>query len=324
MNKCMLIFIALTLAAAGSCERTQDKISLRLRLQPGHTYTLRLLSEQEITETVHGTIRHTGKTIGMGLVFLVEDVRPAGDALVRITIHSATFRQEQEGKVIEYDSRRCAAADTPSAAMGIAAAVGESFRAILLPTGRVKQILGAEEMIGRIIEKLAIPPEVDKSLLVQEFRPQFGGEALREMIENLLAVHPEEPVDIGESWERFTMVSQGFPQALHTQWTLQSVSQGRVLIDVQSQGEPFAGDSSAPQSDLCYDMSGKQQGTLELDEASGWIVRGALRQQLSGRVMVKGTQGIGQSISWPISVESTTSFEPINHDVLTASRKVAD
>ena len=166
-------------------------------------------------------------------------------------------------------------------------------------------------MVGRVAQKLMIPEGQEKAALVDGLREQFGDRSFKEMMENLLAHYPGNPVRKGESWERNSLVSSGIPLVLHNTWALNGIKDGRLSLAVRSVGKPRLSDANGNASNLCYDVAGMQEGTMELDAGSGWIKSGTFRQQLSGRVIVEGSQQLGQSISWPISVESTTTFSPI-------------
>jgi len=53
---------------------------------------------------------------------------------------------------------------------------------------------------------------------------------------------------------------------------------------------------------LSYEISGEQQGTMDLNESTGWTIGAELKQTLAGKV----TMG---DISWPVSIDSKITME---------------
>ncbi len=308
----MLIAAIAAVGMLGSCQKPGKQVHLRLQLAEGASYTLRLISEQLITQTLSGRPEHTSKMMGMGFVFDVEDVDADGIASVNITMHSTQFRQEIDGQTIEFDSRRDSSSKLPLEARGIAACIGQQFTAVITPYGIVKRLEGIDTMIANIAERLFLAEGVEKETALADLRAEFGsGGALKETIENLLAIYPREPVTIGESWQRISRVSEGLPLVLNNTWTLKSIDDNRVVIGVQANGKTYEDNSAARGGNLHYDLHGKQEGAFVLDPASGWILDGRLTQRVRGRVLMEGTQQLGQNLSWYVDIESTTMLGPL-------------
>jgi hypothetical protein len=294
-----------------SCQDSTSRIHLRLQLVENESYTLRLISEQMITQTPYGRHEQTSKMMGIGFVFDVEEVNAEGDAHVQIAIQSAQFKHEDKGGVIEYDSAHDVSSNLPPEARGIAAFIGEHFNATITPQGNVKSLEGIEQMMTRILEKLALPEGQEKEAAREQFQAEFGGTALQEMIENVLAVYPSESVTVGESWNRASRVSEGLPLILNNTWTLKSLENGRAVLSVVSDAEPYLDSSAATGVDVFHDFQGIKEGTFVLDATSGWILEGMVSQRIWGRVVLEGGQQLGQSVSWPIEIEGTTTLGPL-------------
>lgn len=292
------------------------QIDLRLKLQAGKKYSLQMISEQLISQTINGNVRYIDKAIGMGFIFEARSVDSAGTISALVIVHSAKFKQESDSQIIEYDSSRNVLSEIPPEAAGVGVLVGEQFTVKLSPHGAVKQIEGIEQMVERIIRKLDIPEE-SRNMAAHELRGQLSAAVLKEMMESLLAVYPAGPVSLGDSWHRVSTVSEGYTLLMENTWTLKAVRDGRAVITVRSEGKPFTGNapSDARSSKFSYDLRGTQEGTLELDASSRWIVRGLLTQKIQGRVLVNGTQQLGQPVSWPISVEGTVELKPVEGEL---------
>ncbi|HNR13340.1 MAG TPA: DUF6263 family protein [Thermodesulfobacteriota bacterium] len=304
--------IALSILCCLSCSRQDDPPGLRLHLQPGKTYTLHMTSEQMIVQDFPGRPECIRKALGMGFVFAVQKVDDEGTIYATVTIHSASLGHESGEQTIEYDSTRTPYSEIPPEAAGISLFIGEQFSLSMTSEGSIREIAGVEQMIEHGLDRLGISAGAERQAASQEFRNQFNEAVLKEMIGNLLAVYPDRPVRVGESWQKTSTITEGYSLFLEHTWTLQDLRNGRAIVKLISLGKPIDQQTSlqTETSKFYYDVHGNQEGSFELDAASGWIQRAFLTQTIQGRVILEGTQKLGQVVSWPIRIEGTVRLEP--------------
>lgn len=283
---------------------TGEKIQLRLNLEEGKSYKARMVTDQQIT--VAG--QKQPQSIGFGFTHHVKEVRDDGTAVVQITYDSVQFKQQGPTGSIEYDSAN-PPANLPAMAKGFAALVGQGFTMEVTPTGKVTKIEGAGEMISNMLKQMDMPMPSARATLEEKMKEQFGDDALREMMEQMTAIYPGEPVGIGGSWTKRMVVSKGFPIIMDNTWTLKSRQDGVAVVDVQSKvaPNPSAGPMDMGMVKIGHQLSGTQSGTLELDEATGWTLRSTLQQKLAGKMTVTG--GPQGSQTAPISIDSTIRID---------------
>ena len=306
-----VLMAILTICFVTSCIKDKEKIQLRLCLQAGESYNLRMVAEQKISQTIQEQTQDILQTIGTGYTFDVEDVDFDGSITVKVTYHSILFKQDGPMGKFEYDSSD-PPAEIPPMAMGFNALVGQSFTMIISPEGNVKDIYGVDEMLSNMIEQLDLPDFPMMDDLMKNLKGQFGDEALKENMEKMMAVFPDSPVGIGDRWTKRLVLSRGFPMILDNTWTLKASKDGLAIIEVRSVVEP---NEEAPPIDMGimkinYKLSGEQKGTMEIQEITGWPVQGELTQKFSGQVEMEGATQLGASMSWPVSIESVIRFEP--------------
>lgn len=306
-----VLMAILTICFVTSCIKDKEKIQLRLCLQAGESYNLRMVAEQKISQTIQEQTQDILQTIGTGYTFDVEDVDFDGSITVKVTYHSILFKQDGPMGKFEYDSSD-PPAEIPPMAMGFNALVGQSFTMIISPEGNVKDIYGVDEMLSNMIEQLDLPDFPMMDDLMKNLKGQFGDEALKENMEKMMAVFPDSPVGIGDRWTKRLVLSRGFPMILDNTWTLKARKDGLAIIEVRSVVEP---NEEAPPIDMGimkinYKLSGEQKGTMEIQEITGWPVQGELTQKFSGQVEMEGATQLGASMSWPVSIESVIRFEP--------------
>jgi len=310
------LFGILVLILAASIVTTGDKetegLQLRLNLREGKSYSLRVLTEQEIHQTLEGQQYDMTQTMGMGYTYDVDQIDAAGNALVHVTYDWTLVKQQVPGGNIEYDSSNPPGVVDP-AAMGFAALVGQGFTMRLSPQGGIQDVQGVDEMISRMLEQLDMLQDPTLDALEQSLRNQFGENAIKESLGNMLSIYPEMPVKIGDAWSKTFVISLGFPMILENTWTLVGRQGGVATIEVHSTIKPNleGGPIEMGYVKLSYDVFGEQWGTLEMDESTGWTVSSVVTQEVSGTVTLEGGEMGEQAVSWPISWEGTVTIETV-------------
>ena len=299
----LLVLLILTMVSCG-----KKKVDLKLNLKEGNTYSLKSTTDQVISQEIQGQKMDMKQITGMGYTFNVEKVDEEGNATAKITYDSVYFKQESPQASIEYDSKN-PPEEIPPPALGFAALVGSSVTMVIGPDGTVKDIEGADEMLDSVMEKL--PDVGEKEVYRESLKEQFGDTALKNMMEQQMAIYPDKPVEIGESWSKKMIISSGVPMTIDNTWTLKSIEDGEVALDVKSDissntdGEPI---KMGP-LEMKYDITeGSQEGTIYLDEETGWVIGGENTQNITGNVTMSAQ---GQELEIPITMESKIHYDPI-------------
>ncbi len=297
-----VLMTVLAVITLGSCSKD---VRLRLRLREGETYRTRMTTDRNISQTIRGQRQDIAQTLSLVYTVVVEGVDADGIASVKATCDWVSFEQDWPIGKIEYDSSNPPAAVHPLA-MGYATLKGQSLSMRVAPDGHVEEVQEADAVRERMTNRLDLPPGAMGDALKKSVRDQFGDRALKEMMGRMTAVLPDKTVTIGDSWTRTVTVSTQAPVIVDSTWTLDSRRRGVAVISVSAtvKSDPVAAPIEMGPRKLSYELSGKQQGTLELDEATGWIIRGKLTEQLSGKVSLGDIYG-------PISIQTVTALEPV-------------
>lgn len=288
-----------------SAQSAGEKIKLRLRLKKGESYKLRMTTDQKISQTIQGKQVDMSQTMGIGFTYHVREVDADGTAAVKLTYDSVLFKQDGPLGKIEYDSSNPPETVHPMA-KGFAALTGQSFSMRLSPQGQIKSVEGVDAMFTRVMQNIDVPDARVKATLEKKLKQQFGDDALKEMMENTMAIYPDKPVAIGDSWSKKVVVTKGFAITLENTWTLKDRKDGVAVVDVQSKITPSqnAKPIEMGMMKVRQDISGSQEGQMEISEATGWPVRAGMTQKLSGKMHVEQGPGPLKDQSWPITIES--------------------
>jgi hypothetical protein len=281
-----------------------------MRFEEGKTYRMRMATEQKITQTMEGRTMVMPQTIGFGLTQAVKEVREDGTAVVQVTYDSVKFKQEGPMGAMDYDSAN-PPATVPPMARGFAALVGQGFSMDMTPEGRVVRVEGADQLLARITENIEIPMPAMRSTIEAQMKQQFGDQALKEMMEQMMAIYPEKPVAVGDSWSRKVTVARGFPMVMDNNWTLKSRADGVAVVEVRSTVEPNpdAGPLEMGGMRIQQKLRGDQQGTIEIDETSGWVLKSTLNQEFSGEMTIIGGP---QEVTMPMTIEGVVRVESLD------------
>lgn len=303
--------LALLAVCAGVAAKQGGKVRLGLELAEGESHRMKVVIDQQVNQTVMGMAQDLDQAMETIYRFDVTEVDEEGVALVRWT--QEWIRVSQQGPMgnIEYDSSEGAAAATPLV-QGYAAMVGKEFGARIARTGAVTDVRGFDAVLEELLTDMPLGEGPQADALRETLRGQIGDEAMADMLTSTLAIYPTEPVGIGDSWSRRTEISTGFPVVTETTWTLKERRDGVAVIDVQStvSANPDAPPLQMGAMAIRIELAGDQAGTIEVDEATGWIVRSGVQQQLSGEASLTGAPEL-EGMTWPMEITGTITTEAL-------------
>jgi hypothetical protein len=296
----LLVIVALLVSCGGGTK----KLDLKLRLEPGKSYGAKMIADQTITQTLMGQTQTITQSIGMGYTYQVQSVDPDGSMWVKITYDWVSYKQDSPMGKVSYDSAN-PPATVPQAAIGYAALVGRGFSAKITPTGEMTDVRGADQMVAEILGAMNLPAGSARDQVEALLRTQLSDEALKDSFEKAALFYPDKPIAVGDSWSGQIALASGMPMILDTTWTLKARKNGVATVETRSDARPNPGAKPLELAgmSISYELSGVQSGSMDLDEKTGWLLGGTLKQDVSGKVSAMGT-------SWPITIVSNIRFEP--------------
>ncbi len=291
----------------------REKITLQLNLEQGSTYTMRVTTEQKISQTMHEQKFDMNQTIIVEYFYDVVELNEEGNAIVKMTYRKVGFNQDGPMGRIDYKSWE-EPTTVPMAAKAFAALVGKSLTMEISPQGRVSHISGTDKILDAILKEFDSPMDnAAKKETEQHLKRQFGEDAIRETMNDMFAIYPKKPVGVGDTWHGEAVMAMGFPVVIHNTWRLKGIKNGKVYLDVNSKIKPNS-EASVTQMgmEMTYDVSGDQKGSMVLDESTGWLREAELKQQFEGKIVVSGAMyGEAQTMEYPVSISGSSTIETI-------------
>ena len=285
------------------------KIQYRLKLEKGQKYYLRTIIEQQMSQTIMGQAQEIGQDIGMGIDFDVNDVDGDGNMWIRYTYRWVKFVQKSAMGQMEYDSAK---KDSPVTPVGrpFAALLGEGLLLKITPEGKVVEVKDIEKIRKNIVEKYSSEPIPQQ--MMDNVDKLIDEQSVKESISSLMVVYPDEPVGIGDSWSKTIAISTGSPMIIESKWMLKDRKNGTAIIDVNSvmKPNPDAKPMEMGSMKMNYQLSGMQNGRMEMDESTGRIIKSKLNQDTSGQIVMSDSSGQGMpDMTVPMKIKSVITFE---------------
>jgi len=257
-----------------------QKIQCRLNLRKGQSYYVRVISDSNVAQEMAGQKSVVEVTAGFGYRFDVKEVDEKGNGWVDCTFDWVKFRQKAPMMEVVYDSAD-KTSPVPPGAQGVAVFLGAGFSAKITPQGQV-EVVKAMEQLRKNIET-QIPEGPERKQMLDAFEKQQLAESMKELCLSPMAVYPDRPVEIGDTWTRRVSFKTQ-PLILENKWTLKDRKAGTAIIEAATavKSNPEALQDAAVK--MKFDMSGKRLGQIEIKESTGQIVRSKMTQDLSGQM----------------------------------------
>ena len=137
-------------------------------------------------------------------------------------------------------------------------------------------------------------------------------QSIKESTSSLMVVYPDEPVGIGDSWSKIIAVSTGSPMIMENKWTLKDRKNGTAIIDVNSvmKPNPDAKPMEMGTMKMDYQLSGTQNGRMDMEESTGRIIKSKMNQDMSGQIVMSDSSGQGMpDMTVPMKIKSVITFE---------------
>ncbi len=315
---------AFTVAAAcvvflASCGSAAAAVQLELKLNKGRTYYQRLQVDQQITQNIMGQEQVIGNVIGVGQKLDVLDVDAQGNLRIQYTYTWSRFKQSGPMGIVDYDSAQVVT--VPGGAEGFAALVGGSYTVRLSPKGDVLDVNGVKELAAAVSKH--VPESMDISSEANPVAFLLSEDGIRETTEGLLSVYPDGPVDEGDSWGEKRLTKQGLAMVVESKWTLQKRQAGVATITSVSsmKSDPSGAPMDTQGMKMKIDVSGTQEDTTQVEEATGLIRHNRSHSLLKGQIGI-GTSAEGpfDMMAIPVAFETTATVEMSDRKLDTGSK----
>jgi len=308
-----MIYFVLVAAVIIGVQCAREKITLQLAVKPGDTFVTRTTNVQQISQTIQNVTNELAQEITMDLRYDVLSQKADSSSMIKMTYERIGFSQRGPFGSFEYRSWE-SPDEVPLAAQGFAILVGKSIEIELSTDGKVIGVSGHDAILDDMLESLEMTLDDNtRAMLKDNFKRQFGQDAVKENMGRMFVFYPDKPVGSGDSWNSIVKLATGIPLIVNNQCRITDIKDGKVMLAVESKIEPNKDErvTQVMGMDMFYDVHGMQEGTIVLDSISGWTLEGHLEQTFEGAVKITSQQVPEESMDIPMTVSSTITYATI-------------
>jgi hypothetical protein len=289
-------------------QTTTEKTQYRLKLEAGKQYYMQTIIDQQISNPTSSQEETAVITMGTGAQLDVRNIDANGNAQVTYTYKwiKIGVKTGTEGKV--YDSSK-KDSTVPKELQWFAPLLEESFSLKISPEARISEIKDLEKVRSNVRQKL--PQGSMQELAMNSLNQWLDEQTIRESIENSMAIYPDRPVGVGDSWSRNVTYSSGSAMIFENKWTLKERKNGVAVIEVASTIKPNPqakpAEMGSPGMTSSSEFTGNQQGLIEIQESTGLIINSKINQQMSGKTTIT-RPGVPDEVT-PMEITGVISME---------------
>lgn len=294
-----IIILFLILSFASPSLKAQDsfipepseRVSLKLNLSPQSRYRFISNNTQKIEQEIMGTAMETNFETTVHYLFEVEEDK-GNNLKIKASFERLAIIVQMPQDTLSMDTDQTEQENTTPNFNKLASLINQPFYIFLDPQGKLSKVEGLPEEITA----------EDNS--AGGFQESLNSHHFLKEIEKAFYIFPKDSVSMGETWS-FTQnqpLNQQIDLTLKKAFTMEGLSEDLAWINIDHHITSAATASSLGDINL----NGTQEGTIEVDRATGLILFSESNQTLEGLI-----QTHGMDIPLKISSTSTLNGEKI-------------
>ena len=291
---------------------SDGKLTLSLNLPVGKTFRLTVTQNEIATESSLDQTIENQSSSELSYLFHVESSE-SGSTVLDGTFESyKTSSPAAGGSLFEFDSENMTDSEAPEAKV-FSALIGQEFTVELGSTGEVRSFTGMEDWFAGVMGE--IEPVV-REWVEPMFAELFSSDAMAQGLKNIFVTFPETPVGPGDSWSNDPIRLPGaVPMKIGSTYSVESISNGEVVLNVdstlslQADAAPI---QIGPISMSYKSLSGKQSGTITIDQNTGWLLRGSSELEFATSLEFEDIEDSDGGI--PITGKTTVTYTSLEVD----------
>lgn len=282
MKKLIFPVLALSLAILSSCGG-DEKVDLKLNLQPGSQYLYTMETKMDMSQSAMGQTMKTSNDMTMEFIY---DVTAAEGSNKNITVTYDRIAMQMKSSManMTYDSRDTANNTPELAVMGNM--LHKPFTMVVSDRGEILKVDGLQAIINEMGDSSTQEGEEMRKQLASS----FNDSSMKGMMQQSLNFFPDKPVAVGDTWKKnYSMNMSIMAVNMENEYKLTSVSNGIAHLDVASKltgGGDIAGGEEM--KNVKVDLKGDQKGTMDVEIATGLVVDSKLKQDIKGDISMMG------------------------------------
>ena len=258
--------------------KTEGPTTLSFNFPPGAVYAYLMDSHQTIEQEMMGRVSEIKQNMQMLSTHQVEKAEGTNKKLT-VVYDRFYIKSSSNGSDMEYDSAD--STKQPKELSQIGEMVNRPFSLVVSEKGEILSV----DAIGSMGSKM----DSNQRALAEAQSP-LNDSTVRRMMEQSLNIYPASAVKVGDSWERRYVTNMGFmDMEVNSNYKLVSVSNDIAHVEITASIRSIP--STNPQmKGMNIEMSGTQNGTMDIDVKSGLIHESMFTQNVTGKMKIPGAE----------------------------------
>jgi len=285
-----------------------QKINLELNLKPQQVFHQKLSNQSTVIQTAMGTEMEIIMTNIADTEFRIIEANK--DAfLIQVKYVDMVTEMEAANQKMSYKSSAPKENDPVSQMM--ANIIGKTFEMVLSKDGRVLEIRNTSVLWDGLEERLPDLSQDQIIALIEELKKQYGLEAFSSNMQLVTQIYPEEPIGIGETWNKNTQMINMITLNSQREFTLESIEGNVARVKSKTVISTPENSPTVKQQgiEMSYNLDGSQEGMILVDLNTGWILEANIVQDMSGEAKTKPNDQIPMEMTIPMKIKSVIVVE---------------
>jgi hypothetical protein len=249
----------------------QGPVLLRLNLEPGRTYTERIVTDTNVSV---GFLPGGSQKSGYRFSYAMQGTTAAGNLQIKVTYDWVMMALKQPTSSIVFDSSQSGSTFPPELA-GYAALPGQAVTLDVSPQGQLLNLRGGEKILSKALKN------VSTGATEYDINQQVGNLALVDTFTGAFPRYASRPVAIAEKWQASYVLQATIPLDVDCSYTLLKRHRGVATIASDCTLKLRKDFLYADIVSEAYDINGTLTGVVDVDEKSGWLISGKAENEIT-------------------------------------------
>jgi len=281
------LFADLTVCAA-------PKVQLRLNLQKGATYEMKMTSVNQIEQEMMGQKIKIDQKIDMVFKYTVLDVLPDKNFLIEYSFSQMKMDMNMNGQEMNMDSD---SPDSNPMNKAIKDLLSFKLKLTLNPKGQVIKAEGLEEYTKKLSGNQQLAQAMKMFTDENNFKAFFT---------QIFNYFPENEVSVGDQWKSVVQIPELMDVGIILIFEVAAIENNQIYLNFKSDVDM---ETPAEQMGMKMNvkMTGKQSGKMTVNATDGWMRSSDLTQQFNMNIKMKNPQS-GEDMEIPMVTNSVTNM----------------
>jgi hypothetical protein len=294
MKTKLITLIIVTILLAANTVGAASKVQLRLNLQKGATYEMKMSSINQIEQEMMGQKIKIDQKIEMVFTYTVLDILPDKNFLIEYSFSQMKMDMNMNGQEIKLDSE--STNGNPMNAT-IKDLLSFKLKLTLSPKGQVIKAEGLDEYAKKLSGNQQLAQAMKMFTDENNFKSFFA---------QTFNYFPENEVSVGDQWESVVKMPELMDVGISMNFEVVAIENNQIhlnfksIVDMETPVEQMG-------MKMNVKMAGTQSGKITVNATDGWMRSSDLNQKFDMKIKMKNPQS-GEDMEIPMVTNSVTNI----------------